>query len=406
MALLGLTMIVKNEAKSIRGVLEAVKMHVDRWTILDTGSIDGTQDIVRETMDGLPGELFEEPFAGFAASRNRVLELAGDTTQFSLMLSGDEYLRDGEKLREYLTTQLDTNVDCFFVRLLLDDVICPQPRIFRTGGPWQFDDFGLGIHEVPVCPGPPGYRAPVAVVDGGYIEHIVSDPIARMDNIWENHIPQLEAVLEKDPNNARAIEFLTQSYESFIGFSDEDERKELATKCILLYHRRFALPFQSEEERNVYVMRYLDDCRFTDVYSPEELFALVDALCKKEPKRPEIALMRAVVASTCTTMLASEVYRLSVEACRVGEAARKDGGLNNSSPLTTSTEWKAHRLAAVAAKQLSSKHAEYMPLAREHIAAGLALGGPWALFKPIMDDAAALSTAVPAGDSPIEASVL
>jgi hypothetical protein len=43
--LLGLVMIVKNEAHGIRETLESFKPFIDRWTILDTGSTDGTQRI-------------------------------------------------------------------------------------------------------------------------------------------------------------------------------------------------------------------------------------------------------------------------------------------------------------------------------------------------------------------------
>ena len=42
--LIGLVMIVKNEAKRIVEVLASYRPYIDTWTILDTGSTDGTQD--------------------------------------------------------------------------------------------------------------------------------------------------------------------------------------------------------------------------------------------------------------------------------------------------------------------------------------------------------------------------
>ncbi|HBD39264.1 MAG TPA: family 2 glycosyl transferase, partial [Cupriavidus sp.] len=42
-----LSMIVKNEAAVIERCLRAVRPHIHAWAISDTGSTDGTQDIIR-----------------------------------------------------------------------------------------------------------------------------------------------------------------------------------------------------------------------------------------------------------------------------------------------------------------------------------------------------------------------
>ena len=55
--LLEFVMLVKNEAKSIVETINSVKDHVDRWTILDTGSTDGTQDLIREAFQGVGSKL-------------------------------------------------------------------------------------------------------------------------------------------------------------------------------------------------------------------------------------------------------------------------------------------------------------------------------------------------------------
>ena len=90
-------MIVKDEAASIRETVKSVKGIVDRYCILDTGSTDDTISIIKEEFNETPGTVYEEPFIDFATTRNRVLELAGTECKYTLMLSGDEYLRNGEQ---------------------------------------------------------------------------------------------------------------------------------------------------------------------------------------------------------------------------------------------------------------------------------------------------------------------
>jgi len=122
--LLSLVGIFKNEASNIRKVLEAAKPFVDTWHVYDTGSQDGTQGIVKEVMDGVPGELHEGPFVDFATARNTVLDFAAkdvNHAEFQIMISGDEFLRNGEALRTYLESHRDPDIDCHLVRLFLDD---------------------------------------------------------------------------------------------------------------------------------------------------------------------------------------------------------------------------------------------------------------------------------------------
>jgi glycosyltransferase involved in cell wall biosynthesis len=72
-----LTMIVKNESKVIRRCIDSVKDYINYWVIVDTGSTDGTQDLVKEIMDeyGIPGELHERPWVDFGHNRTRVFNM-------------------------------------------------------------------------------------------------------------------------------------------------------------------------------------------------------------------------------------------------------------------------------------------------------------------------------------------
>ena len=85
-----LNMIVKNEAPIIGAFLENVRPLVDSWAIMDTGSDDGTVEIVQRTMHGIPGRLESMEWKGFAESRNAAIEIAQGMGDYLLFLDADD----------------------------------------------------------------------------------------------------------------------------------------------------------------------------------------------------------------------------------------------------------------------------------------------------------------------------
>lgn len=95
-----LVMIVKDEAHVIGRCLESVRPYVDAWVIADTGSSDGTEDIIREVMAGMPGRLVMHEWVDFAHNRNAVLDVARDMYDevpgaYALTIDADEVLEVG-----------------------------------------------------------------------------------------------------------------------------------------------------------------------------------------------------------------------------------------------------------------------------------------------------------------------
>src|SRR5438552_18921262 len=70
-----LNMIVKDEAHVIRRCLDSVRSHLANWTIVDTGSTDGTQEIIGPHLRDLPGELHERPSRDFGTNRSETIPL-------------------------------------------------------------------------------------------------------------------------------------------------------------------------------------------------------------------------------------------------------------------------------------------------------------------------------------------
>jgi FkbM family methyltransferase len=133
--LLGLVMIVKNEAKRIATVLASYRPYIDAWTILDTGSTDGTQDLIKRDLAGIPGVLHEEAFVDFATSRNRALELHGTATVFSIMPNGD-VLQGGAALVSFLDAHRRDLAGAYRVRIAPGHYY--HPLVMRTGFGWRY----------------------------------------------------------------------------------------------------------------------------------------------------------------------------------------------------------------------------------------------------------------------------
>ena len=144
--LLSLVMIVKNEAQSIIQTIDSVKGIVDRYTILDTGSTDGTPALIRKTFGTeTPGDIYVEEFVDFSTTRNRAIELEGTRSVFALMLSGGEYLEQGVLLRKFLEPRSTfkwvlehPHEEAYLLRILYCGDVYDSVRVHRTDCKWFY----------------------------------------------------------------------------------------------------------------------------------------------------------------------------------------------------------------------------------------------------------------------------
>lgn len=73
-----LAMIVKNEGHVIGRALASCAAYIDAWVICDTGSADATREIVQETLQGIPGHLYDDPWVDFAHNRTLSIQRAAE----------------------------------------------------------------------------------------------------------------------------------------------------------------------------------------------------------------------------------------------------------------------------------------------------------------------------------------
>lgn len=138
-------MIVKDEAPVIRRCLETLRPVIDHWVVVDTGSTDGTQDVVRRSMQDVPGELFERPWRDFAHNRSEALALSRDRGEYSLTMDADD------------TLELDPGfemprlaADSYTVEIADTASRYRRPQLVRNALPWRYEGV---LHEFLTCEG-------------------------------------------------------------------------------------------------------------------------------------------------------------------------------------------------------------------------------------------------------------
>jgi len=208
MAKLCLSMIVKNETHIIKECFDTVYKNIDYWVIVDTGSTDGTQELIKQYFaeKGIPGELHERPWVSFGHNRSEALALCDGKADWAWMIDADDYV-DGALS---FPTQIVEEVDGFALKFRRQDFAWWRTQIFRTGRGWKY--FGV-LHEYPSLE---GKQPNIAKLEGNYA--IVARTMgARNLNItpvekYKKDAELLEKALIDEPTNVRYQFYLAQSY--------------------------------------------------------------------------------------------------------------------------------------------------------------------------------------------------
>ncbi len=91
-----LNMIVKNETAVLPRLFRSLKDYIDYYVIVDTGSTDGTIELIKSEMSayGIFGEVHRRPWVNFGVNRQQALELAvrADRCDWALFIDADEEL--------------------------------------------------------------------------------------------------------------------------------------------------------------------------------------------------------------------------------------------------------------------------------------------------------------------------
>lgn len=227
-SIVSLNMIVKNEAHVICRCLESVLPLIDYWVIVDTGSTDGTQEIITRYMaeHNIPGELYERPWVNFAYNRNEALELARPSADYLLIMDADDIL----SYEPGYQRPLQFNKDAYYTHINYSGTCYDRMQLINTKVPFQW--IGV-VHEVLYCE---------EAKDCDYLKGVTMVIIGGGGRSRDPHkflkdAQLLEADLLIDPNNSRTMFYLAQSYRD----------ANLLTEALDRYEKRVAMGGWNEE---------------------------------------------------------------------------------------------------------------------------------------------------------------
>jgi len=208
-----LCMIVKNETHIIEECLNSMIPFIDRYDITDTGSTDGTPELIKKFMDehGIEGEVYLSDWKGFGdhagnmGSRTESLRNCDGKADYAWVIDADDFIAGDFQFPEVM------DKDSYSLRIGREDFTWWRNQIFKVGIGWRY----VGVlHEYAECEGNP--EASLERLMGKY--HISARTlgarnvgIATVDK-YTNDANELVEALKDEPENVRYQFYLAQSY--------------------------------------------------------------------------------------------------------------------------------------------------------------------------------------------------
>jgi glycosyltransferase involved in cell wall biosynthesis len=200
-----LNMIVKNEGARILRALASAAPYINSWVIVDTGSTDDTKQKIRDFFleKGIPGEIRDEPFIDWEQARNAALKWAQDLAfayqpDYILLMDADMELR----VRDASKFPGELGGLAYEMYQQAGGVVYTNARLLRAGYPGRYRGVTHEYLDVPSsgC-------IPPDVAD--FLDH--ADGANRPEK-FKRDIRLLKGGLKREPNNARYMFYLANSY--------------------------------------------------------------------------------------------------------------------------------------------------------------------------------------------------
>ena len=130
-----LVMIVRDESEVIRRCLDSVAPFIDHYVIVDTGSSDGTPDIIRTHMEDLkrPGKVYYSQWKDYGTNRTESLELSVGICDYRMIIDADDYLEVDEP------SVFDSlSADAYRFAIKLDKLVYHRIQLVKSNQEWRY----------------------------------------------------------------------------------------------------------------------------------------------------------------------------------------------------------------------------------------------------------------------------
>lgn len=139
-------MIVRDEAAIIERAIASVLPVIDRWVVVDTGSHDGTPEIIERELSDVPGEVFHRPWVNFGHNRTELLAYVREEArpgEFALCLDADMTIASVDPALKRQRPRADALHVAYE-----GDLAYRQPLVLRAAIPWRYEG---ATHEYPTA---------------------------------------------------------------------------------------------------------------------------------------------------------------------------------------------------------------------------------------------------------------
>jgi len=234
-----LNTIVKDESHCILGMLQEALKVSDAIVIADTGSTDGTQDIIRKfgKDNNIPTYVFERPFDDFEKSRNFGMDKAGEVVK-ELGWDANECWTWWCDADEKIIVSPDFNKnqfnkDLYMINAHIDQMKYTRNTFARVSKPFKW--YGP-VHEFIVCDD--------QSITSGLAEGVFID-VKMIGSSWQgdiskkylSHAHKLESYISSDRSDPRWIFYTAQSYHDSATMKDNNEENEERLRRSMKYYK-------------------------------------------------------------------------------------------------------------------------------------------------------------------------
>ena len=249
-----LSIIVKNESHCINSMLESIKPILDLIVVNDTGSTDGTQDIIRKfgADNNIPTKVVDRTFDNFENSRNHAMQVARETI--------DEMKWDRTKCWTFWVDADETMVvdksfdkqkldkDLYMINTFIGQMKYTRNTFARTSKPFRW--YGP-VHEFITCD---DSNLTSGLIEGLHVDvkMIGASWKGNIADKYKKHSALLEDYIDNKDRNSRWVFYTAQSYHDSASLPDNREENEERLRRSIKYYRERVNRLDGYEEERFY----------------------------------------------------------------------------------------------------------------------------------------------------------